>query len=62
MDVGIWKKDYCRYTIKDWRRMVATGKPDRRKQTESGVWSFRLDILRMTPVEYRIYLLTQVEG
>ena len=21
-DVGIWKKDYCRYTIKDWRRMV----------------------------------------
>ena len=21
-DVSIWKKDYCRYTIKDWRRMV----------------------------------------
>ena len=21
-DVRIWKKDYCRYTIKDWKRMV----------------------------------------
>jgi hypothetical protein len=21
-DVGIWKKGYCSYTIKDWRRMV----------------------------------------
>lgn len=21
-DVGMWKKDYCRYTLKDWRRMV----------------------------------------
>jgi transposase-like protein len=21
-DVSIWKKDYCRFTIKDWRRMV----------------------------------------
>jgi len=20
-DVSMWKKDYCRYTIKDWRRM-----------------------------------------
>ena len=24
-DVSIWKKDYCRYTIKDWRRMVEKG-------------------------------------
>jgi len=23
-DVGIWKKDYCRYTIKDWKRLVKT--------------------------------------
>ena len=21
-DVNIWKKGYCRYTIKDWRRMI----------------------------------------
>lgn len=21
-DVSIWKKDYCRYTLKDWRRLV----------------------------------------
>lgn len=21
-DVSIWKKEYCRYTIKDWRRMA----------------------------------------
>jgi transposase-like protein len=21
-DVQIWKKDYCRYTLKDWKRMV----------------------------------------
>jgi len=21
-DIGIWKKDYCRYTLKDWRRIV----------------------------------------
>lgn len=24
-DVGIWKKDYCRYTLKDWRRLVRKG-------------------------------------
>ncbi len=24
-DIGIWKKDYCRYTLKDWRRMVKKG-------------------------------------
>ncbi len=24
-DVSIWKKDYCRYTLKDWRRMVRKG-------------------------------------
>ena len=24
-DVGIWKKQYCDYTIKDWRRMVKKG-------------------------------------
>lgn len=24
-DVSIWKKDYCRYTIKDWRRLVERG-------------------------------------
>jgi hypothetical protein len=24
-DVNIWKKDYCRYTIKDWRRMAEKG-------------------------------------
>lgn len=24
-DIGIWKKDYCRYTLKDWRRMVKRG-------------------------------------
>ncbi|MCI0618601.1 hypothetical protein L0244_36955 [bacterium] len=24
-DVCIWKKDYCRHTIKDWRRMVKKG-------------------------------------
>lgn len=24
-DIGIWKKDYCKYTIKDWRRMVERG-------------------------------------
>ena len=25
LDVGIWKKGYCDYTIKDWRRMVRNG-------------------------------------
>jgi transposase len=24
-DIDIWKKDYCRYTLKDWRRMVKRG-------------------------------------
>lgn len=24
-DVGMWKKNYCTYTIKDWRRMVLKG-------------------------------------
>ena len=24
-DIGIWKKDYCKYTLKDWRRMVKKG-------------------------------------
>ncbi|MBI4234967.1 hypothetical protein HY604_01565 [Candidatus Peregrinibacteria bacterium] len=24
-DIGIWKKDYCRYTLKDWKRMVKRG-------------------------------------
>jgi len=24
-DIGIWKKDYCRYTIKDWKKMVRKG-------------------------------------
>ena len=24
-DIGIWKKGYCRYTIKDWRRMLKRG-------------------------------------
>lgn len=24
-DVDIWKKDYCRYTIKDWKRLVKKG-------------------------------------
>lgn len=24
-DIGIWKKGYCRYTLKDWRRMVKKG-------------------------------------
>jgi transposase-like protein len=24
-DISIWKKDYCRYTIKDWRKMVRKG-------------------------------------
>lgn len=24
-DIHIWKKDYCRYTIKDWRKLVRTG-------------------------------------
>ncbi|MGE3279128.1 MAG: HTH domain-containing protein [Candidatus Altimarinota bacterium] len=24
-DVSIWKKDYCRYTLKDWRRLVKKG-------------------------------------
>jgi len=24
-DIDIWKKDYCRYTIKDWRKLVSTG-------------------------------------
>lgn len=24
-DTGIWKKGYCRYTLKDWRRMVKKG-------------------------------------
>jgi len=24
-DIGMWKKGYCRYTLKDWRRMVKKG-------------------------------------
>ena len=24
-DVSIWKKHYCRYTLKDWRRLVKKG-------------------------------------
>lgn len=24
-DIHIWKKDYCRYTIKDWRKLVSKG-------------------------------------
>src|SRR5687767_13639951 len=24
-DVSIWKKDYCRYTLKDWKRLVKKG-------------------------------------
>ncbi len=24
-DVSIWKKNYCRYTVKDWRRMAEKG-------------------------------------
>ena len=24
-DVHIWKKDYCRYTLKDWKRLVRKG-------------------------------------
>ena len=24
-DVSIWKKNYCRYTLKDWRRLVKKG-------------------------------------
>jgi transposase-like protein len=24
-NVGIWKKDYCKYTLKDWRRMIKRG-------------------------------------
>lgn len=24
-DVSIWKKNYCRYTLKDWRRLVTRG-------------------------------------
>lgn len=24
-DIGIWKKNYCRYTLKDWRRTVKLG-------------------------------------
>jgi len=24
-DIHIWKKNYCRYTMKDWRRMVKKG-------------------------------------
>ena len=24
-DIGIWKKNYCKYTLKDWRRMVKKG-------------------------------------
>jgi transposase-like protein len=24
-DVSIWKKDYCKYNIRDWRRMVRKG-------------------------------------
>ncbi|MBT7349655.1 hypothetical protein HN803_02570 [candidate division WWE3 bacterium] len=24
-DIDIWKKDYCRYTIKDWKRLERNG-------------------------------------
>lgn len=24
-DISIWKQDYCRYTIKDWKRLVKRG-------------------------------------
>jgi len=24
-DISIWKKDYCRYTLKDWKRWVKKG-------------------------------------
>lgn len=24
-DIHIWKKDYCRYTLKDWRKLVEKG-------------------------------------
>ncbi len=24
-EVSIWKKNYCRYTLKDWRRLVKRG-------------------------------------
>lgn len=24
-DITIWKQDYCRYTLKDWRRLVRKG-------------------------------------
>lgn len=24
-DISIWKKDYCRYTLKDWKRLAAEG-------------------------------------
>jgi transposase len=24
-DISIWKKDYCRYTIKDWKKLVSKG-------------------------------------
>jgi len=24
-DISIWKKDYCRYTLKDWKRLVKRG-------------------------------------
>lgn len=24
-DVSTWKKDYCRYTLKDWKRMIKKG-------------------------------------
>ena len=24
-DTSIWKKDYCKYTLKDWRRLVRKG-------------------------------------
>lgn len=24
-DIGIWKKHYCRYTLKDWKRMARRG-------------------------------------